>query len=117
MLVKVGAKVFNKHKCRKAQNFTELALVIGVIGIVLIGMEVYIKRGFSGKIKDLTDHIISPDQEAYSVDTSGLEINESSSNFSLSSTMSESTSVGGSYRVQGTERSRSESSSTSLDEP
>lgn len=115
--MKVGTKAFKGNRFEKAQNFTELALVIGVIGIVLIGMEIYIKRGISGKIKDFTDHVISPDQEIYSVDTSGLEINESSSNFSLSSGITTSTSMGGAVRTQGTETSRTESESISLDEP
>lgn len=115
--MKAGAKLFYYNKFIKAQNFTELALVIGVIGVVLIGMEVYIKRGVQGKVKALTDHIISTDQEVYSVDTSGLEINISDSDFSLSSRMTESVSAGGSYSVRGAERSRIESSSTSEDEP
>lgn len=115
--MKAGIKGFNKDKFKKAQNFTELALVIGVLGIVLIGMEIYVKRGLSGKIKDLTDHIISADQKAYSVDMSGLEIYESGSDLSLSSTTTESVSKGGAASVQGTEVSRAISSSTSLDKP
>jgi hypothetical protein len=115
--MKAGIKGPNKNKFKKAQNFTELALIIGVLGIVLLGMEIYIKRGVSGKIKDLTDHIISADQKTYSTDTSGLEINESGSDLSLFSTTAESTSRGGAASVQGTEVSRTISSSTSLDEP
>jgi hypothetical protein len=72
--VKVG-KLF----LRRGQNLTELALVIGVVGLVLVGMEIYFKRGFQGKVKDLTDALISPNQEAYQQDTSGLVINASSS--------------------------------------
>ena len=115
--MKAGIKRYRKGRFNKAQNFTELALIIGVVGIIFIGMEVYVRRGVNGKIKDLTDAIIGTEQAAYSVDTSGLEINTSESDFKLGSNMIESTVVGGAGSIKGTETSRTISSSESLDEP
>jgi len=48
----------------RGQNFLDLALIIGVVGLVFIGMEAYIKRGIQGKVKDATDFIISDTQSA-----------------------------------------------------
>lgn len=49
---------------KRGQNLVDLALVIGVVGLVLVGMEVYIKRSVQGKVKSVTDHIISGGQSA-----------------------------------------------------
>ena len=80
---------------RRGQNLTELALIIGVVGLALFGMEVYFKRGFQGKVKDMTDSLISPRQEAYQQDTSGLVINESSSSTLAGSETTENRNVAG----------------------
>lgn len=64
---------------KRGQSLTEIALIIGVVGVVLIGMEVYFKRGLQGKIKDLTDSMVGKEHSYYQQDTSGLEINESAS--------------------------------------
>jgi hypothetical protein len=48
----------------RGQNLVDLALVIGVVGLVLTGMEVYIRRSVQGKVRDVTDHIISGSQSA-----------------------------------------------------
>ena len=74
MLGNKAGKIFLK----RGQNLTELALVIGVVGLTLFGMEFYFKRGIQSKVKILTDVLISPDQEAYQQDTSGLAINSMS---------------------------------------
>ena len=56
-------EMLNKEK---ANVFTEYALVFVLVTIVLIGgLTVYFKRGAQGRIKDLTDAIISSEQ--YSV--------------------------------------------------
>ncbi len=71
---------------KKGQNLTELALIIGVVGLVFIGMEVYAKRGLQGKIKDLTDNMIGTEQAVYLENTSGLEVNKSDSTLTFGST-------------------------------
>lgn len=49
---------------RRGQNLVDLALLIGLVGLAIVGMEVYLKRGMQGKVKDLTDYIISSGQKA-----------------------------------------------------
>jgi len=65
----------------RGQNLTEIALVIGIVGLVLIGMEVYARRGIQAKVKDLTDSMIGKEQASYQQDTSGLAVNTSESKF------------------------------------
>jgi hypothetical protein len=72
---KVGLIQIKMIFLRKGQNLTEVMLIIGVLGLALIGMQVYVKRGLQGKMKDLTDKIISDKQEPYPQDTSGLTTN------------------------------------------
>ncbi|MCK9431010.1 MAG: hypothetical protein M0R17_13625 [Candidatus Omnitrophica bacterium] len=67
--------ICNKTRFRKGQNLAETALIIILLGLALLGMQVYVKRGLQGNVKDLTDNIIGTEQEAYQQDTSGLEIN------------------------------------------
>ncbi len=68
---------------KRGQNLTEVALIIGIVGLVLIGMEVYTRRGIQAKVKDLTDNMIGKEQEAYQQDTSGLAVNTSTSTLTL----------------------------------
>ena len=42
----------------------DLAVIIGVVGLVFVGMETYIKRGLQGKVRDWTDYIVSNQQSA-----------------------------------------------------
>ncbi len=41
----------------KGQSIIEYVLVIGVVMVVLIGMQVYMKRGIQGVIKTLADQV------------------------------------------------------------
>ncbi|MFA5374012.1 MAG: hypothetical protein WC354_07530 [Candidatus Omnitrophota bacterium] len=50
---------------KKAQNFSEYALVIGIIAILLFAMQAYFKRGIQGVIKATSDDLGTPAQEAY----------------------------------------------------
>ena len=97
-----GAKA-KKLFLSRGQNLTELALVIGVVGLALFGMEVYFKRGFQGKVKDLTDALITPSQEAYQQDTSGLVVNSSSANTIVNSGTTEARNVAGGLTTNAAE--------------
>ncbi len=79
----------------------DLALIIGVVGLVFIGMEVYIKRSVQWKIKNLTDYIVS-DKQSTEVDPVDRQ-----SSFSLDSTMTSTESEGGSRSLRGQENSTS----------
>lgn len=90
----VGIKTA-KASFKKGQSLTEVALIIGVVGLVFIGMEVYAKRGLQGKVKDLTDNMIGAEQAAYQEDTSGLEVNKSDSTLTFGSTIASREGLGG----------------------
>jgi Flp pilus assembly pilin Flp len=51
------------------QSTTEYAVLIAVVVSALIGMQVYIKRGIQGKIRDLADQVSSAHYEAGRVDS------------------------------------------------
>lgn len=84
---------------KRGQNLTEIALIIGIVGLVLIGMEVYARRGIQSKVKDLTDNMIGKEQAIYQQDTSGLAVDKSESASSSSSTAVISERQGGSKTV------------------
>jgi hypothetical protein len=83
---------------KRGQNLVDLALVIGIVGMVLMGMEVYIKRSIQGKLKAVTDHIISSGQSA------GDAVNQNSG-LTISSRMKADEFTGGGRSYQGTETS------------
>ncbi|PIQ88943.1 MAG: hypothetical protein COV72_05730 [Candidatus Omnitrophica bacterium CG11_big_fil_rev_8_21_14_0_20_42_13] len=53
----------------RAQNLAEYAIVIAIVATALISMQVYIKRGMQGRLKDLANQI-SPVQYEYMNTTS-----------------------------------------------
>ena len=80
---------------KKGQSLTEVALILGVVGLVFIGMEIYAKRGLQGKIKDLSDNMIGTEQSVRQEDTSGLEIDKSNSTLTSGSTITSEERAGG----------------------
>ena len=86
--------------CR-GQNLVDLALIIGVVGLVVIGMEAYLRRGVQGKMKDMTDYILSDKQ---STEEDAVARN---SDYSLDSTMTSKELKGSERRLTGTEDSTS----------
>jgi hypothetical protein len=85
----------------RGQNLVDLALIIGVVGLVFIGMETYIKRSVQGKIRNLTDYIVS-DQQSTEEDPVDRQ-----SSFSFSSTMESKEYQGGGRALTGSEKSTS----------
>lgn len=51
-----------KHNKKTGFALIEYAIVLGIAGTVLIGMNTYIKRGLQGRLKDMTDYFISNEQ-------------------------------------------------------
>ncbi len=41
----------------RGQATAEYAIMIGVVVAAVVGMQLYLKRGLNGKVKDLTDHV------------------------------------------------------------
>jgi len=84
---------------RRGQNLVDLTLIIGVVGLVFMGMQAYIKRGVQGKVKDMTDFIVSGQQSA-----DKNAVNRITS-LSLDSTMKSEEFKGGGRRFTGNEDS------------
>lgn len=49
---------------KKASALMEFAIVLGLVSAVLVTMNIYMKRGLQGKVKDITDYFISAGQSA-----------------------------------------------------
>ncbi|MDP2928386.1 MAG: hypothetical protein Q8N80_06290 [Candidatus Omnitrophota bacterium] len=84
---------------RRGQNLVDLALIIGVVGLVFVGMNTYIQRSVQGKVKDLTDYIIS-DKQSTAIDAVGRQ-----SELTLDTTMKSDEFKGGGRRLTGSEDS------------
>jgi len=52
------------HLNLTGSSFMEYAIVIGIVSLLLTGMNIYIKRGVQAKVKDMTDYFITNKQEA-----------------------------------------------------
>ena len=91
---------------RKGQNLMDLALIIGVVGLLMVGMETYLRRQMQGKIKDLTDHFISEDQSAG--ESTEATTYRSSSSLKSHSDMDFETKPGGGRHLEGKETSHSD---------
>lgn len=65
-------------KKRSANVYLEYALVIGVVSLVFVAMNVYMKRGLQGKIADMSDQLISPTHSADSNPTANVTSNTTS---------------------------------------
>jgi len=93
---------------RKGQNLVDLALLIGIVGLVIVGMEVYIRRGLQGKIKDATDAIVSKGQNT---DSDAPDSKTSTTNLDSNLVFEED--MGGAKSVSGEIKSTTNYSSTS----
>jgi len=99
----------------KGQTVTEIALIIMIVALALVGMEVYLRRGLQAKVKNLTDNMIGKEQSIYQQDTSGLEINASQSKLNSGSTATVTESTGGQRAVYVNENSTTTYESESQD--
>lgn len=60
---------------RTAQTTLEYAILIGVIAAALVAMQIYLKRGYQGKLKSGADSMgqqFSPELTTYTYDTDSL---------------------------------------------
>jgi len=65
--------MFIRLRKRRAQSTLEYAILIGVIVAGLVAMQVYLKRGYQGKIRESADSMgeqFSPGQTTYQYTTS-----------------------------------------------
>ena len=49
------------RRIRKAQSTAEYAIVIGLVIAAIVAMQIYVKRGLQGKVKDAVDYKDSQD--------------------------------------------------------
>lgn len=85
---------------RTASSFMEYMVILGIISAVLWGMNVYVKRGVQGKVKDLTDSFIGKEQV---VDISPTATTASTSTTDYGSTVDTQMYLGGGWRVESLE--------------
>lgn len=65
--------MFIRLRKRSAQSTLEYAILIGVIVAGLVAMQVYLKRGYQGKLRESADSMgdqFSPGQTTYKTSTS-----------------------------------------------
>jgi gas vesicle protein len=85
----------------KAQSITEYAVLLGVVVGALIAMQVYVKRGLQGRVRDLADQISPTHYESGQTDSQYMTVQ--------SGTVAETYSQGISRRYQdGTNNSTAE---------
>jgi len=58
---------------KAANALMEYAIIIGVVTMALIAMNVYVKRGVQGKLKDMTDYFIGAEQAVDSNPTARVD--------------------------------------------
>ncbi|MDD5560984.1 MAG: hypothetical protein PHT50_02495 [Candidatus Omnitrophica bacterium] len=85
---------------RASASFAEYMIVLGIISAVLWGMNIYVKRGIQGKVKDLTDVFIGKGQET---DISPTARTESNAESKYDLTTDTQLFTGGGLRVSGLE--------------
>lgn len=67
--------MFKRLSQKRAQSTLEYAVLIGVIVAGLIGMQVYLKRGFQGKLREGADSMgeqFSPEATTYNYTTNSF---------------------------------------------
>lgn len=86
------------HKKNRAQNLSEYAIVLGLVSLALVGMQLYIKRGMQGRLRDLANQI-SPTQyergntEANYTTTRASNVTEAQARTTFSRTITNDTTV------------------------
>lgn len=79
---------------RFGSSFMEYAIVLGLISLVLTGMNIYIKRGIQGKVKDMTDYFFKSKEQAADPYPTAIVISQSDTASVSSAEMQESTGGG-----------------------
>lgn len=85
---------------KTASSFLEYMVILGIVSAVLLGMNVYVKRGVQAKVKDLTDALIGTEQV---VDISPTATITSTTTNEQDATVNTRVSIGGGWRIEGLE--------------
>ncbi|MFA5145737.1 MAG: hypothetical protein WC723_07080 [Candidatus Omnitrophota bacterium] len=97
---------------RAAASFMEYMVVFSIISAVLWGMNVYVKRGIQGKVKDLTDTFMGKEQETDISPTAAITSNAESI---YNSTIDTDLFLGGGSRVSSSDQIDYEATSSVAD--
>lgn len=97
---------------RIASSFMEYIIILGIVSAVLWGMNIYVKRGIQGKLKDLTDSFIGKSQET---DISPTAITTSSAKSVYESTADTQGFLSGGTRVSSLDKTDYEAESKIVD--
>jgi Flp pilus assembly pilin Flp len=112
----------NRVNNQAASAFVEYAIILGVIAVVILTMNTYVKRGVQGKVKDMTDFFIggAKDVQVSQVDpnvttTSHSETNLDPTKTDLGSTYKTEILVGGDTKLKLMDKTHIEGNSQTLD--
>ncbi len=97
---------------KKASSLLEYSIILGVVSLVLITMNLYIKRGVQGKVKDMTDYFIGREQI---VEINPTATTNSRNTSVANSTVNSNVLVGGGRRITTTETANINASSRVID--
>lgn len=100
---------------KKASALMEFAIVLGVVSAVLVTMNIYMKRGLQGKVKDMTDYFISAGQPAQENQVDSEVETTNQSNVHSSSTLVDKTDIGGGKKMSLSESTSIFAESTTKD--
>lgn len=100
---------------KKASALMEFAIVLGIVSAVLVTMNIYMKRGLQGKVKDMTDYFISGGQPAQENQVDSEVETTSQSNVFSSSTLTDQTGIGGGKKTAFSEDTSISADSTTKD--
>ncbi|MFA5411446.1 MAG: hypothetical protein WC321_06300 [Candidatus Omnitrophota bacterium] len=101
---------------KRASAFMEYAIILGVVATALLTMNIYVKRGLQGKVKDMADYFINDGQEAQVMLVDPLVKTESTSEITADSSVTNQMSPGGERRLALLDTAKITAESTTTDE-
>ena len=90
---------------KRANSVVEYAIILGVVILALSTMNIYIKRGVQGKVKDLSDGFIGAGSPMQAETPNVMALSTSSTNSVANSTVTTRDLLGGSREVNVSEHS------------
>lgn len=91
-------------KYDRGSNFLEYAIILGLVTMIFAAMNIYVKRGIQGRIRDLSDYFIAPRSE-HTEDLVPDSSTSSTTNTDASTTMSAQLLSAGATTVTSSENS------------
>ena len=89
-----------QRKKETASALLDYAVILGIVSLVFMSMNIYIKRGIQAKVKDMTDNFIGKEQ---SVEINPTAVTNSLNDSFYGAIVGEETLTGGSTKVASVE--------------